>query len=186
MAKNFIYLDCPDQEIIAKKSLEYLKTTKWLSSYDNWRGPIKDDELGNLLTAVPELSMWFDSICLEPVEFWILGYFATSGIHIDSGPLYPRMNFPLLNTVGTAVTEFYDIKNLEKIKSTDAEVPYWHLKYNGKDATLIDSYELTRPIIFNPAIPHRIKFNKLLSPLNPRLAFSMYFYNPPYHMLGLE
>ena len=59
MAKNFIYLDCPDQEIIAKKSLEYLKTTKWLSSINNWRGPIKGDELINLLDSVPELVIWF-------------------------------------------------------------------------------------------------------------------------------
>lgn len=185
MAKNFIYLDCPDQEIIAKKSLEYLKTTKWLSSINNWRGPIKGDELINLLDSVPELVIWFDNLCLQPAEFWILGYFATSSIHIDEN-IRPRINFPLINTVGTAVTEFYNIKNLEKIKSNDAGVEYWHLKYSEKDATLINSYELTRPVIFNPDIPHRVRFDKPMSPLNPRLAFTMYFYNPPYHMLGLE
>ena len=75
---------------------------------------------------------------------------------------------------------------MEKIKSNDAGVEYWHLKYSEKDATLIDSYELTRPVIFNPDIPHRVRFDKPMSPLNPRLAFTMYFYNPPYHMLGLE
>jgi hypothetical protein len=184
MLKNYIYLECPDQEIIAKKSLEYLATTKWLSSINHWRGPIKGDELKNLLIAVPELVMWFDSIWLQPAEFWILGYFSTSSIHVDSGIPYPRMNFPLRNTVGTAVTEFYDIKNLEKIKNKDAGVEYWHLKYNEKDATLIDSYELTQPVIFNPDIPHRVRFDTPMSPLNPRLAFTMYFYNPPYHMLG--
>ena len=186
MAKNFIYLDCPDQEIIAKKSLEYLKTTKWLSSINNWRGPIKGDELINLLDSVPELVIWFDNLCLQPAEFWILGYFATSSIHLDAGIPYPRLNFPLVNTLGTAVTEFYDIKNMEKIESKDSGVPYWYLKYNPDDAVFIDSYELTKPVIFNPNIPHRVKFNIPMTPSNPRLAFTMYFYNPPYHMLGLE
>jgi hypothetical protein len=185
MAKNFIYLDCPNQEIIANKSLEYLKTTKWLSSTDNWRGPIKGDELINLLDANLELVEWLNSLDLQPAEFWILGYFSTSNIHVDSGIPYPRMNFPLTNTIGTAVTEFYNIKNMEKIESKDSGVPFWYLKYNTTDAVMIDSYELTRPVVFNPDIPHRVRFDTSLSPSNPRLAFTMYFYNPPYHMLEL-
>ena len=186
MAKNFVYLECPDQEIIAKKSLEYLATTKWLSSINNWRGPIRDNELTDLLNAVPELVAWFRNLELQPAEFWILGYFTTSSIHIDAGTPYPRINFPLINTVGTAVTEFFEIKNLKKVPSNDAGVPFWHLQFDKNDATVIDTYELTKPVLFNPDIPHRVRFDKLLSIKNPRLAFTMYFYNPPYHMLGLE
>jgi hypothetical protein len=186
MAKNFIYLDCPNQEIIAKKSLEYLSTTKWLSTVAHWRGPINGSELTQLLDNVPELVEWLDSLHLQPAQFWILGYFATSSIHLDSGIPYPRINFPLINTVGTAVTEFYDIKNMEKIEHKDWGVPFWYLKYNPADAVMIDSYELTQPVVFNPDVPHRVRFDTPMSPANPRLAFSMYFYNPPYHMLGLE
>jgi hypothetical protein len=186
MPRPFVYLDCPNQEVIAKKSLEFLRNTKWLESIDNWRGPIKGDELKNLLTAVPELVTWFCDINLRPAEFWILGYFATSSIHIDSGTPYPRINFPLINTVGTAVTEFFEIKNLKKVPSNDNGVPFWYLQFDKNDAKLIDTYELTKPVLFNPDIPHRIRFDTSLSPLNPRLAFTMYFYNPPYHMLGLE
>jgi hypothetical protein len=185
MLRPFVYLDCPNQEIIAKKSLEFLRNTKWLESIDNWRGPIKGDELKNLLTAVPELYTWLHSLDLQPAEFWILGYFATSGIHIDED-IHPRINFPLANTVGTAVTEFFEIKNLEKITTNDTGARFWYLQYDKKDVTLINSYELTKPVVFNSQIPHRVLFDTPLSVKNTRLAFSMFFYNPPYHMLELE
>jgi hypothetical protein len=186
MAKNFIYLDCPDQEIIAKKSLEYLATTNWLTTTGTWRGPIRGRYLKKLLEAVPELDNWLTDLNLKPAHFWILGFFDSSQIHIDSGSSYPRMNFPLSNNIGTAVTEFFEIKKIEKIPAKENGVDYWELKFDNNDATLLDHYELTKPIIFNPEIPHRVRFNKPLSAENPRLMFSIAFWNPPYHMLGLK
>jgi hypothetical protein len=187
MLKNFIYLDCPNQEIIAKKSLDVLIQHSTLFTDfkgHNWRGPIVGFELVQFLTMVPELEEWARSLGLSIRAFWLLAYYKTSSIHIDDD-VSPRVNFPLSHG-SAAVTEFFKIRNLEIKEAFDETVKFQHLIFKDQDVTLIDSYKLTKPVVINPAIPHRVFFDTPLSAENPRFAFSISFHESLKPMLEIK
>ena len=180
MKPYYTYIDFPgDLETTSKRILSYLFKTDVFHNPGNWMGPVP---LEGLWLVVPELKSWLNSMGLEVEFIAVLGYFKDSGIHLDASSK-PRINFPVYNTEETATTNFYELTNLVKTLKQDGRVEYWDLTYD--DAKIIDSYELTRPVVFNPDIPHSVSFKKILTHQNPRLALSINFVNPPYHMLDL-
>lgn len=178
MKPNFIYLEYPDDiTLVAKKILAHLRTTGIFDNPGNWMGPL---DLESLWSAAPELKHWLDGLELEVENVAVLGYYQNSVIHIDN-PASLRINFPLHNYIDTAITNFYELTNLQKVSKKDRGVDYWDLTYD--EAKIIDSYELIKPVLFDSEIPHRVVFKKVLDNSNPRLALSIFFKNPPYHLL---
>lgn len=181
MKPNYIYLDFPGNlEATSNRILGYLFKTGVFQNPGNWMGPL---DLGGLWEDVPELKRWLDSMNLEVEYVAVLGYFQDSGIHIDE-KAKPRINFPVRNTQGTATTNFYQLTNLIKTLKFDGKAEYWDLTYDT--ATIIDSYELTQPVLFNPNVPHKVSFNQPLTNKNPRLALTINFIDAPYYMLDLD
>ena len=179
MKPNYVYLEFPgDLESVAKRVIAYLFTTEVFHKPGNWMGPVPRE---GLWQAAPEIKSWLDGLNLAVENVAVLGYYQSSGIHIDVNPR-PRINFPLHNYIGTAVTNFYELANLQKTSKKDGGVEYWDLAYDY--ATIIDSYELTQPVLFDPRIPHSVVFNKVLDNKNPRLALSIFFVDPPYNLLA--
>jgi len=181
MKPYFTYLDFHgDLDVTAKQVIKYLFTTGIFDKPANWMGPVP---LEGLWKSAPELKDWLDTLNLTVENVAVLGYYQSSGIHIDVNAT-PRINFPLHNYKETAITNFYSLTNLQKTARKDGGVTYWDLAYDS--AEIIDSYELTRPVLFDPNIPHSVVFNQALDNKNPRLALSIFFTDPPYHMLKTD
>ena len=179
MKPNYVYLDYPnDLEVTSKKILKYLLTTSVFNKPANWMGPVP---LEGLWANVPELKEWLDSMNWVVYKMSVLGYIDNAGIHIDHEAI-PRINFPIING-GSAITKFYQLENLTKTLKIDNAVKYWHLEYT--DSKEIDSYQLTKPVFFDPNIPHSISFDTPMTPQNPRLALSIGIENPPIELLTL-
>jgi hypothetical protein len=177
MKPNYVYLDYPyDLEVTSKKILKHLLTTKIFSEPANWMGPVP---LDGLWADVPELKEWLDGMGLVVEKIAVLGYIDTATIHIDYNAT-PRINFPVLNG-STAITSFYQLDNLVQTRQMDDRVEYWHLEYTN--TTEIDSYQLSKPVVFDPNIPHGVFFETAMTARNPRLALSIVFLNPPWNLL---
>jgi len=174
--QNFKYLECDNVEAISEKIYHYLQdnTTILDEPIDkNWTLISLD-----ILNAVPELSKFFTDLNLVPKIIHVLKTNKTRELHIDHSP-EPRIMFPVRNTTGTAVTNFYELEGLTKIPIPIDNYIYYRIFFTAQK--LIGSYILDRPVVFNPDIPHQVVHNVVAT--TPRIALTVAFVDPPTKLL---
>jgi hypothetical protein len=184
--KPYRYLDCDNLSQIQDKIYSYLLS---LPRYDPKRTGWQHLPDTEILVAVPELKDFLDKLNLTVKRFHVLHHIESSNLHTDySGENEElssrlRMNFPIKNTHGTAVTEFYELVDLVKTVSYGGpfrKTPYYLLSYTDKK--LVGSYELTKPVIIDTWFPHIVQIDGYLDQV--RVMLTIDFTVNPFHLLN--
>jgi hypothetical protein len=178
--KPYIYLNCDNIDIIQDKIYTYLQS---LSYYDSTITGWKTLRNLDLLIQVPELQHFLDQHNLVAKRIHVLQHRVSSDLHVDyhSHSDRFRMNFPVRNTINTAITEFYELIDMKKtVAYNKSNIPYYVLSYSDKK--LIDSYVLTNPVIIDTSCPHIVQIDGRLDPI--RTMISIDFVNDIYHLLN--
>ena len=175
--KIFSYLECKDQELISRDIYNYLSVhTSILINKLPWSIlPTLE-----ILNYVPELNKFLLSLNLIATSISVLQYFESRKIHVDT-IIPPRINFPVRNTTGTAKTYFYECENIVHTPTVnESGVPCQRMTYSSIKE--LGFFELTKPVVFNPGIPHRVIIDGKLD--EPRIALTIFFKDPPYCLLN--
>ena len=183
----FRMIDCATQSIISTKVLNFLSSNTDLLERKNLKLWNKIDTV-SLLKQVPEILEFYQSINLKirEIAITVCNKYEDVDLHIDELPVVAKINFPILNTENT-FNEWYRVP--KEILDTVTPVvnqfgsAYYDLKSVDLDQCIkIAEVELTRPIIFNSQIPHRIRITDQAK--LPRIVMSCTFFNEPIELLG--
>jgi hypothetical protein len=183
--KPYAILDCPDQEIITERTLQFLRTqTDIFSQLENlslWN--ILDTK--QYVRAVPEFAKWARSLGLyiNSVYFTVCNSNQNINLHTDLPPNVAKINFPILNTKDT-FNCWYKVtdEQLKDYAHTVDTLGYYHFKgADLNDFEKIGEIEMTKPIAFNSQIPHMVRLSE--GKHFPRLVLSTIFLKEPLHLL---
>jgi hypothetical protein len=101
--------------------------------------------------------------------------YSQGGIHVDTS-MFWRVLLPVLNCQGSRTKFFeFDSSKFKQGSGWDGDrnlslIPGHHLKF-------LDEFELARPVIFNPKIPHGVYCNSKLN--GPRISLTLGFDKDP-------
>ena len=186
MLKPYHELDCPNQEIISAKVLEYLQP--YLNSL-----PDKEVELWHklntieLVKAIPELVQWYKdlNLIIKECSITVVKQKKNVLLHIDELPVVAKINFPILNTAGSYNLWYHVPENILK------EIPQVTNHFGNKFYDLgkvdlnfcdeIGRIELTKPIVFNSQLPHAVELGPLAKV--PRVVLACTFFKEPINLL---
>lgn len=169
------HIDIKNYEVISEKIYDYVvNKTSIIQGPAVWNNLPIDD----VMSCIPELSVAFEQMGglvpkiitifrVEPKE--------NISIHTDGGS-HVRLLCPIKNCIGS-YTRFYkvDESNIEKkvvFGPAHGKGIFGHIK-NPQDAILLETVELTKPIVFKPWIPHGISTNPNCD--EPRLTLTILF-----------
>jgi hypothetical protein len=151
------YIDIINYELISEKVYNFIvNKTSIMQENATWNTLSKEE----LLHDIPELMTVFKNLGdLDPLNLSIVKCEPKQNIavHIDSDT-FARLLWPIKNCKGS-YTKFFEIENanIEKRYGVKKDL-YYHIN-NIQDATLLETVELTQPIVFKPWIPHGVWSN---------------------------
>jgi hypothetical protein len=168
---TYKFLSVPDHQKISDCMYEYivhhtdiLKRPKfWYWLYD----------IPHVLEHNPDLKDYVASLKLTPAWIGVITVTETQPeiLHIDGDPGV-RILWPIKNCAGTQ-TRFYNVdESLLEIQDLDHQAKYKLVTDPGPHE-IIDQFELTSPVAFNPGIVHSVHVST--STEFPRLSFAMGF-----------
>lgn len=177
------FIDIKNYEIISKKVYDFVVNKTSIQQ----QGAVWNNlNINEVLEYVPELSEAF--LTMGGHVPTLITIFQVQpkekiSIHIDGGK-HARLLCPIKNCAGS-YTNFYHVNesNIEKrivFGPAHGKGIFGHIK-NPEDATLIESVELTKPIVFRPWIPHSILTNPNCD--QPRLTLTILFEKSLEYML---
>jgi hypothetical protein len=173
--KTFKYLQCNDIDLISVKIYNYLSN---LPTWDpKFVGQCYLDNL-DVIETIPELKEFIEQHNLSPRRAFYVHHTLSGQVHVD-GSADIRLFLPVLRTHGTALTHFYELENVVKTTLVKNGQKYHKLDFSNK--TLIDTYELTQPVLANTAIPHQVVFQKQMT--MPRISLSLHLNYTPGDLL---
>lgn len=182
MLKPYALVDCPVQDIIQNKTVEFLKNSTDLFERKDLKLWNKVDTLA-LIRAVPELPKFYAGMGLKLREVAITVWKSNTDVpmHIDELPVTAKINFPIMNTEHT-YNEWYDVPK-ELLATVDPIVNQFGSKYYDLESidltacTKIAEVVVTQPVVFNSQIPHRIRVERKAR--FPRIVMPCTFFNEP-------
>ena len=180
--KPYDVIDCEQQKVITEKTLEFLRnSTNLLDSNDLelWNKIDTKD----LLKAVPEINVFYRSLGLKikEIAFTVWNSQDDVGLHIDELPIIAKINFPIFNTQDT-YNEWYTVPDYLFQTVTPMMNHFGSYFYNLTTIDLtqcskIAEIELTKPVVFNSQIPHKIRIGA--NAQFPRVVMVCMFFNQP-------
>jgi hypothetical protein len=187
--KPYHFLDCePElQATIAQRAVDYLRNQTDL--YDDLPSRTLWNKLDTreVVRAVPELAKYFHSLGLKlkEVAVTVCNDNSGAGLHIDELPVVAKVNFPLLNTLGSR-NLWYRVPNelMSTVKPTINEFGSSYYTLGSLDldqCEKIADIELDRPVVFNSQIPHMVDTSGCKQ--FPRLVLTCMFFNEPVDLL---
>lgn len=217
MQKTCLELPCPDYEEINREIIDYLRDRTEILKKDPRIDPSLNIPYPNFvdtkdfITHNPKLHRYFNSLDImlfhvyyavawTPTKQDSINPFDTYGnpdlvsscpIHLDTPPVQWKMNWPVLNMIGSG-TRFYSLRESDKSMqdfvarkgvagSKDRDV--WCLPYEPFEETYRHIFGPS-PILMNGLIPHDVWFNPDL-PM-PRIGLQMMFFKEPRHLLDKD
>ena len=187
--KPYAVIDCAEQSIITNKTLEFLRQTTDLLKR-------KDLHLWNkintmaVLKAVPEINLFYNKLGLKIREISMTVWTVQNDVslHIDELPVTAKINFPILNTKNT-YNEWYTVPDhlLECVQPDVNQfgTEYYNLsKIDLSQCVKIGEVELTKPVVFNSQLPHKIRMGADVE--FHRIVMSCTFFNQPIKWLKIN
>lgn len=214
MQKTCLELACPNYEEINRDIVDYLRDRTEILQKD----PRQDSTLNipypnfvdtkDFIRHNPKLQQYFQSLDLmlfhvyyavawEPTKQGTVNPFEHYGnpdlvsscpIHVDRPPVQWKMNWPVLNMIGSG-TGFYRVRDPDRsiqdfvvrvgvAGSLDRDI--WCLPYEPFEQVHRHVFG-PAPILMNGLVPHDVWFNPDL-PM-PRIGLQMMFFKEPRHLL---
>ena len=214
MHKTCLELCCPDYHAINQEIVRYLTTRTQILEKDPRKDPTLDIPYPNFVDTKdfiihnPLLQKYFQSLNImlfhvyfavawEPTKSNTINPFdhyknpdltSSCPIHVDRPPVQWKMNWPVLNMIGSG-TGFYRLRDPNShirdhvvrtgvAGSLDRDI--WCLPYEPFEQVHRHVFG-PAPILMNGLIPHDVWFNLDL-PM-PRIGLQMMFFKEPRHLL---
>ena len=177
--KPYHKLACADMSVISQK-IHALVADRVASGERGWIFL----DLKQVLTAVPELVIFFKQHNLKPKEAAVTILYEDFDAHIDTLPVVAKVNMPVANTQGW-VNRWYAITD-EELAACPAIVDPLGFAKEDVSAVPLDRLageiaDLDCPIVFNSRIIHSVD---MVNPQAlPRVIASFTFFNDPVHLL---
>ena len=189
MLKPYAPVDCPVQSTIQNKTVNFLKTRTDLFEHLDNLSLWNKLNTAEYVRAVPELVEWTRSLGLRlrEVSVTVCNSNKNVGLHVDELPVTAKINFPILNTVGS-YNEWYRVPQ-ELFDAVDPIVNKFGNAYYDLESVdlgkceLVGSFELLQPVVFNSQIPHSIRMQSAQH--FPRLVLACTFFEEPIDFLSL-
>ena len=138
-------------------------------------------DVNQLISHVPEIEKIFSAFDLK-ISIAAAVYrkpFSQGGIHIDTSEFY-RVLFPVMNCQGSKTKFFeYDETKFRAGGGGDGDKNLTLIQ--GQQLKFLDEFELSRPVIFNPKIPHGVYSNPVCK--EPRVSITFGFNKDPRNIL---
>ena len=181
--KSFVELECAAMDLIASKTLRYIKRTMGLDERKvAWIFLDKKE----VLAEVPEYLDYFKQYKLIPRECACTILYNDLVLHIDTPPVVAKMNFPIYNTSGWANRWYTTTSDLLESLPFKRDA----LGFDNVDTTSLKMEEIalisehknfTKPILLNSQQLHSVE--KLNNVEVPRVMLTFTFLNDPWEML---
>jgi hypothetical protein len=168
------YFEIENFHSIQSKIKEYiLEKTDVMQRKIFWR--FLDTE--SLLKSVPELSLYFQKFDLRITTTAAIYRrpYSQGGIHIDTSEFF-RVLIPVLNCQGSR-TKFFELDSSKFQEGGGVDGDRNLTLIPGQRLNFIDEFELSKPVIFNPKIPHGVYCN--LKSNEPRVSLTLGFDKDP-------
>jgi hypothetical protein len=217
MMKPCIELSCPDYQDINADILTYLKTRTEILQRDPRLDPSIKVPYPNFVDTAdfakhnPKLMQYFSGLGLKLFQLYYAVAFianekdscnplknynnpkhvSSCPIHLDRPPVQWKMNWPVMNMIGTG-TRFYQFKNPDDkfenyvvragtADSVDNDI--WCLPYEPFNETHRHIFG-PAPILMNGLVPHDVWFSDEIS--LPRIGLQIMFFKEPRHLLDSD
>jgi len=173
-----LYKKLQPQEIISKKSLDYLVENNLIDNDRLFYNVIDQQEY---IKAVPELLEFFQDLNLTCTGISLIKIFKNNvGIHTDNSPaqgLTVRINIPVLNAEHSRTVFYENFNNQRTTKELKNGAVYY--EFVDKNCKEIGSVCIDAPTAINVSVPHRVICNQF-----PRIALSCHLTPNPEHLLS--
>ena len=178
---NYKPLDIPNFELISNKVFDYVQTNTDIllgDAFWNWTNAQQ------VLTLIPELRTTLDRLNLVVDQISIIKTKPRSNlrVHIDYDK-EPRILWPIRNCQGS-YTKFFDVDPSNILEQRGIKNDIYYLILDPEKATLIDTLELTQPVMFKPWIAHGVWTNPECD--EPRLTMTIKFKNDTSHVFSKD
>lgn len=186
--KAFYVLDCDCQDQIATEALDWIQSnTDLLTLNDSWQYNNFWNKIDykDFLSKNSTLIAYCSDLKLKIREVAVLSAHDQSGVvlHVDEGPVTAKINFPILNTADT-YTEWYSV-DLSNVPQSISQFGQPHYNLHDWDISKLEKIaevEMTRPVVFNSSIPHRVRIGPIAK--LPRIVISCMFFTEPLDYLN--
>jgi hypothetical protein len=172
------YFEIENFHSIQSKIKEYiLEKTDVMQRKIFWKFLDTED----LVKSIPELKSYFEKFDLKITTSAAIFRqpYSQGGIHVDTSEFF-RVLIPVLNCQGSR-TKFFKFEN-DKFKSGGGIDGDQNLSLRpGQQLEFLDEFELSKPIVFNPKIPHGVYCNLELA--EPRISLTLGFDKDPKNIL---
>lgn len=181
--KSFVELECDIMDLLASKTLNYIKKTIGLSERKIAWVFLDTKEI---LKEIPEYMYYFKQHKLVPNGSACTILHNNLGLHIDTLPVVAKMNFPIHNTVGWA-NRWYTAtdKLLESLPFKKDSLGFDNVDTTGlkmEELELLSEHKnFKKPILLNSQQLHSVE--KLDKGVAPRVMMTFTFLNDPWEML---
>lgn len=134
-------------------------------------------DVNSLVSAIPEIQDVFSVYNLKITTAAAIYRkpFSQGGIHVDSSEFY-RVLFPVSNCQGSK-TKFFKFEQHKFRPGSGVDGDKNLSLIPGFDLEFIDEFELSKPVLFNPKIPHGVYCN--LKSKQPRISLTLGFDRDP-------
>lgn len=182
--KTHHVLRCQQLENIQHETLEYLTKRYDLGNQSSLKTSLwlKINTI-EFLKNSPSLLQWAQDLNLKIREtaITVINDIEGAKLHIDEPPVVAKVNIPIQNTQNV-LNEWYSvpadiIDKIEPILNEFGNPFYWLSEVDLSKCTLLDSIELTTPIVFNSSIAHRVVPQQGCQ--FPRVVLTVMFFNEP-------
>jgi hypothetical protein len=186
--KPYYELYCEHLPLIQQQTLAWLQqhynlTDQSSLQTDLW---LKIDTK-SFLKSSPALLSWFRSLKLlcKETAVTVINDMSGATLHIDELPVVAKINIPILN-YHNVINQWYQVpkhllETVNPIKNQFGSDFYILSNIDLGQCTLLDSIELTQPIVFNSQIPHNVVC--LTGAKFPRVVLTCMFLNEPVEYL---
>ena len=159
--KNYCYLSIDNHQDISNQIYTHLTNNYNVNQFGFWT----DINHTKLYYDIPELRTVFEDMGLIINSASIIKTNGVCPIHVDypsEGKVaLPRILWPVKNCEGSRTNFFHIERSWLKEKKLSNGIPYYHID-NKEPLVEIDSFELNRPVIFNPDQAHNVTCNPSL------------------------
>jgi len=148
-------LDLDNWELIAEKTLDYIKNHTTLLDQSTFKGPFNPFDTAHFISEVPELAQSFakHGLHYEAANVYVMWANEQSFPHKDYTDSIGRINIPILNCAESSTVFYSNLQGRRVVLPTGAP---FYMTMNRKSLIQVGSVEINQPTIVRISEGHDV------------------------------